>query len=152
MMEKRSDGLERLIKDRRLGIAVIVLLAAVLLAAVVLALFSGEKEAEERLVAQVTVHGVQVLAIDLYEDGLIECSADFLESEIEKKRKDLYFDLESLGVAAVLRLKNDRQICVDHSDCSDQLCVKCGYIGQLDQTIVCEQDGLKVQIVEKMVL
>ena len=153
MTEQRPDWLNRLSCDRRIWIIVGTVLAVALFW-VAFFLFSRTSTPEqgERLVARVTVGGVQVLAIDLYKNGLIECAAGFPEQEIEKKRKDLYFDLGSVGVGAVLRLKNDRQICVDHSDCGDQACVKCGYIEKLDQTIECEEDGLRVEIIEKTVL
>lgn len=128
MTEQRSEWLNRFSRDRKVWMAAgTVLAAALLLAAFFLFFRTGTPEQDERLVARVTVGGVQVLAIDLYKNGLIECAAGFPEQEIEKKRKDLYFDLGSVGVGAVLRLKNDRQICVDHSDCGDQACVKCGY-------------------------
>lgn len=153
MSAERSDWLDRLIHDRRAFLAAAVFLAAALLLAALFALLRIKQQPEgERLVARVTVGGVQVLAIDLYEDGLIECSAAFLEDEVEKKRRDLYFDLGSVGAGVVLRLKNDRQIAVYHSSCRDQVCVKCGYIGELDQMIECEEDGLKVEIIEKTVL
>lgn len=156
MTAERLEWLDRLLHDRRAFLAAAVFWAAVLLILVLLIFLRPQRpqrpQPKERLVARVTVGGVQVLAIDLYEDGLIECSAAFLENEVEKKRSDLYFDLGSVGAGAVLRLKNDRQICVDHSDCRDQACVKCGYIGQLDQTIECEEDKLKVEIIEKTVL
>ena len=153
MTDKWAEWVEKCVQDRRMLVAgAVVLAAGVLAAAALMLLGRSSQEPEERLVARVTVGGAQILAIDLYQGGLIECSAAFLEDEVEKKSRDLYFDLSSVGVEAVLRVKNDRQICVDHSGCKDQACVKCGYIGQLEQAIECAEDGLRVEIIEKTVL
>lgn len=156
MTDRWAEWVEKYVQDRRVMIAGVAVFAAVVLAAAALMLPGrSPKEPQDpqmRLVARVTVDGTQILAIDLYQGGLIECSAASLEGKVEKKSRDLYFDLHSVGVPAVLRVKNDRQICVDYSDCKDQACVKRGYIGQLEQAIECAEDGLRVEIIEKTVL
>lgn len=83
-----GDGVRNLqVNKKVLAISGAVLALFVLIVAVISALSGGGKPGE-RLVARVRVDGSEVLAIDLFEDGIITQNSQSVV-QIDKKRGDL---------------------------------------------------------------
>lgn len=138
------------VNKKVLAISGAVLALFVLVVVVISALLGGAKPGE-RLVARVRVDGSEVLTIDLFEDGIITQNSDCVV-QISKKRGDLYIDMNPMEVPVILRIKKDYRVRVERAGCKDQACVKAGFIGQLDQSVECVDNKLKVTIEKKIVI
>ena len=146
-----GDGVRNLqVNKKVLAISGAVLALFVLIVAV-LSVLSGGGKPGERLVARVRVDGSEVLAIDLFEDGIITQNSQSVV-QISKKRGDLYIDMNPMEVPVVLRIKKDYLVRVDKAGCKDQACDKQGYNGKLDQSLECADSKLKISIEKKIVI